>query len=370
MQRKSMKNVAARSLVRQTRHAGEIQPFHSDAPPFSHRHPHAAAVRTRRARTRLRRLEGNSVLRPQQLHVVVGRHLPQRPRHALGALDAHAAPPEDGLDALGHRQPPVVPQRRHAQLRVPPASMTLLASRRGPSGRQGGIEACEQGPRPDQRNETAAGFAEPFVRVDDAPVGQAPLVAEIGPEHRPLEEPLSPPFHLAGSLDTEQLLGKRSQLHARLELQPRAGDQHHRVAGHPYPAHEHDAARRVNRVAHRPYVPERRRPPAERPPRPGMSPCESFDSSQETNAARSRAEVSLWWTEDTPQLPQHHLCDPALVLPFLFIADPQDGHLLLSMALLRKTDFLPWFSLHELVIRQYPDTLLSERKSRFLRLFP
>lgn len=224
--------------------------------------------------------------------------------------------------------------------------------------------------RPDQRNETAAGFAEPFVRVDDAPVGQAPLVAEIGPEHRPLKEPLSPPFHLAGSLDTEQLLGKRSQLHARLELQPRAGDQHHRVTGHPYPAHEHDVARRVNRVAHRPYVPERRRPPAERPPRPGMSPCESFDSSQETNAARSRAEVSLWWTEDTPQLPQHHLCDPALVLPFLFIADPQDGHLLLSMALLRKTDFLPWFSLHELVIRQYPDTLLSERKSRFLRLFP
>ena len=71
-------------------------------------------------------------------------------------------------------------------------------------------------------------------------------------------------------------------------------------------------------------------------PRPGMSPCESFDSSQETKAARSRAEVSLRWTEDAPQLPQRHLCDPALVLPFLFIADPQDGHLLLSMALLRK----------------------------------
>ena len=51
-------------------------------------------------------LDIHPVFRPQQLHVVVGRHLPQRSRHALGALDVHVAPPEDGLDALEHRQPP------------------------------------------------------------------------------------------------------------------------------------------------------------------------------------------------------------------------------------------------------------------------
>lgn len=45
----------------------------------------------------------------------------------------------------------------------------------------------------------------------------------------------------------------------------RAGDQHRRVAGRPYPVREHNAARLVDRVRHRPYAPERRRLPAERP---------------------------------------------------------------------------------------------------------
>ena len=30
---------------------------------------------------------------------------------------------------------------------------------------------------------------------------------------------------------------------------------------------------------------------------------------------------------EAPQEPHLHLCEPALVLPFLFIAAPQEGHL-------------------------------------------
>lgn len=278
-------------------------------------------------------LDVHPVFRPQQLHVVVGRHLPQRSRHALGALDVHVAPPEDGLDALEHRQPPMVPQDS-SELRVHPALDDVVGGRERPLRREAGVEVREQGPRPDQRRQAAARLAQPLVRVDEAPVGQAPLVEEVGPEPRPLEEALGPPSRLVGRLDMEQLLRQRVQLDARLELrlgrraaldlaervedaplhpgagplgrdglgEPaaavgdddvgrrhprqqrpprgarlgarevpgenvalRAGDQHHRAPGHPYPVHEHDAVHLVDRFGHRPYPPERRRPPAERP---------------------------------------------------------------------------------------------------------
>ena len=48
--RKSTKNVAVSSPVRQARHAGDIQLRHNDEAPFSQRHPHDAAVRTRASR--------------------------------------------------------------------------------------------------------------------------------------------------------------------------------------------------------------------------------------------------------------------------------------------------------------------------------
>lgn len=92
-------------------------------------------------------LDIHPVFRPQQPHVIVGRHLPQRSRHALGALDVHAAPPEDGLDALEHQQPPVVPQDS-SDLRVHPPSMTLLVAGSSPSAARRGVEVREQAPAP------------------------------------------------------------------------------------------------------------------------------------------------------------------------------------------------------------------------------
>ena len=227
----------------------------------------------------------------------------------------------------------MVPQDS-SELRVHAALYDVVGGREGPLRREAGVEVREQGPRPDQRCQAAAGLAQPLVRVDEAPVGQALLVEEVGPEARPLEEALGPPSRLAGGVDMEQLLRQRVQLDARLELRPgrraaldlaeraedapldpragplgrdglgepaaavgdddvgrrrprqqrpprgarlgarevpgenvalRAGDQHHRAPGHPYPVHEHDAVHLVDRFGHRPYPPERRRPPAERP---------------------------------------------------------------------------------------------------------
>ena len=45
-----MKNVAVSSPVRHAAHAGDSQLRHSEKPPFSQRHPHAAATRARSSR--------------------------------------------------------------------------------------------------------------------------------------------------------------------------------------------------------------------------------------------------------------------------------------------------------------------------------
>lgn len=45
------------------------------------------------------------------------------------------------------------------------------------------------------------------------------------------------------------------------------------------------------------------------------------------NSRRAAASPSRRIVDDAPQEAQRHLCLPADVFPFLFIFDPQDGHL-------------------------------------------
>ena len=224
-------------------------------------------------------LDIHPVLGPQRLHVVVGGHLPQGPRHDPGAFDVHVAPPEDGLDALEHRQAPAVPQHR-AQLRVHAALDDVVGCREGSFRRQGGATL-------DSRDLHAA-LVSARARCQEGTWRSVQAISTAASQ--------------AARIPSANTTRRASSTASGIGHMPQ------------------NAAVFLRNVR----------------PRPGMSRREPFDGSRDTEAARSRAEVSLRRTEDAPQLPQRHLCDPAPVLPFLFIAEPQDGRLLLSMALLRK----------------------------------
>lgn len=62
-------------------------------------------------------------------------------------------------------------------------------------------------------------------------------------------------------------------------------------------------------------------------PRPGIEAWVSFDVGHAGNSPSLAAVSSQETVADAPQAPRLHPCVPALVLPFLFIAAPQEGHL-------------------------------------------
>ena len=159
----------------------------------------------------------DSVFRPQEPYVRIGRHLAEGPGHVLRAFHAHAAPPEDGLDALGRGQAAVVSQDG-PQLRVHPAFYGVVRRRERPLRRQRGVEVREQRARVDQGDDPPTRFAQALVRVDEPAVDEAPPRQEARPEAAPPQEALGPPFGPAQGLDMQELLRQRVELDARLEL--------------------------------------------------------------------------------------------------------------------------------------------------------
>lgn len=62
-------------------------------------------------------------------------------------------------------------------------------------------------------------------------------------------------------------------------------------------------------------------------PPPGMSACLFLESSQPRNSSSLLAELSILSTRLAPQALHLHRVLPALVVPFLFILPPHEGHL-------------------------------------------
>ena len=122
----------------------------------------------------------DSVFRPQEPYVRIGRHLAEGPGHVLRAFHVHVAPPEDGLDALGRGQAAVVSQDG-PQLRVHPAFYGVVRRRERPLRRQRGVEVREQRARVDQGDDPPTRFAQALVRVDEPAVDEAPLRQEVRP---------------------------------------------------------------------------------------------------------------------------------------------------------------------------------------------
>lgn len=123
----------------------------------------------------------DSVFRPQEPYVRIGRHLAEGPGHILRAFHVHVAPPEDGLDALGRGQAAVVSQDG-PQLRVHPAFYGVVRRRERPLRRQRAVEVREQRARVDQGDDSPTRFAQALVRVDEPAVDEAPLRQEVRPE--------------------------------------------------------------------------------------------------------------------------------------------------------------------------------------------
>lgn len=164
----------------------------------------------------------DAVAVPEQVDVDVGGHLAQGVSHRLRALDAQIAPPEDRLDPLELREPPMEAQHR-SKLRVHASLDPVVRGRKRPFGRERGVQVREQGAGVGEPHQARPRAPQPLVRVDRAPVDHAALLQEIGPEAAPLPEALGPPFGLREGLYMQQLLGRAVQLDARLQLRPRRG---------------------------------------------------------------------------------------------------------------------------------------------------
>ena len=143
-------------------------------------------------------------------------------RHRSRMLDVQVAPPEDRLDPLELREPPMEAQHR-SKLRVHASLDPVVRGRKRPFGRERGVQVREQGAGVGEPHQPRPRAPQPLVRVNRAPVDHAALLQEIGPEAAPLPEALEPPFGLREGLYMQQLLGQAVQLDARLQLRPRRG---------------------------------------------------------------------------------------------------------------------------------------------------
>ena len=162
----------------------------------------------------------DAVAVPEHVDVGVGGHLAQGVRHRPRTLDVQVAPPEDRLDPLELREPPMGAKHR-SKLRVHASLDPVVRGRKRPFGRERRVEVREQGAGVGKPHQARPGPAEALVGVDGAPVHDAALFQEIRPEVAPLAEAPVPPLGLREGLRMEQLLGQSVQLDARLQLRPR-----------------------------------------------------------------------------------------------------------------------------------------------------